>query len=358
MIFRLRHRAVPRSRLLIVRHRKYQRRFFDIILKWVAANVPELSARFDVRELPVHVRDWAPYAVHVPWLQDPVQAWSQETYEQAQTLAAECDRRGIPVLNRVDRLANATKSRGAALMRAAGVTTPRMAPIDDPREFAASLHGLRLPLFIREDWGHDRHLFRVNAPSGLAAIPWDTFRRPVAVEVVDVRDPRDGLYRKYRYVAAGEIGVTHHVQTSAEWVTRGENRVISPATQADELQYITHADPHHEDLQRARRALALDLVAFDYGYTPAGEMVVWEANPFPTIVFGTRRLVYRNPAIHRTLAAIVRMYLVAGGLSVPAAIDDALTADFPTIAARFTSEFPLTFRERWRGWPRHRGRAA
>jgi hypothetical protein len=354
MIFRLPRRVAPRSRFLIVRHRKYQRRFFDIILKWVAANVPELSARFDVRELPVRVRDWTPYAVHIPWLQDPVQAWSPETYEQAQELAGECDRRGIPVLNRVDRLANATKSRGAALMRAAGVTTPRMAPIDDPREFAASLLGLRLPLFIREDWGHDRRVFRVDVPADVAEIPWDQFRRPVAVEVVDVRDPRDGQYRKFRYFAAGEIGVSHHVQTSAEWITRGENRVITPTTQADELQYVTQADRNHAALQRARRALGLDLVAFDYGYTPSGEMIVWEANPFPTIVFGTRRLVYRNPAIHRTLAAIVRMYLAAAELPIPAAIDDALGSDFPTIASRFTCDFPPTFYERWRGWPRNR----
>lgn len=345
-------------RLLIVRHRKYQRRFYDVIPRWIAANAPQLAPLFDVRELPVRIKDWSPYVLHTAWLQDPVEQWSQETYGQAAALAAACDERGIAVLNRVDRLGHAVKSVGARLMAAAGVNVPRMAPIDDRREFQESLLGLRLPLFIREDWGHSRNVFRVDAPADVERIAWHAFERPLAVEIVDVRNERDGLHRKYRYFAAGDVGVSQHVQTSAEWITRGENRVITPQTRDEELAYVTRPDPHHELLQRARRALGLDLVAFDYGYDREGRMVVWEANPFPTIVFGTRRLVYRNPAIHRTLLAITRLYLDAAGLAVPELIDEGLALDFDAVAERFTAEFPPTLRERWRGWPRWRRRAA
>jgi hypothetical protein len=354
MIRTLWRRLQPRSRVLVVRHRKYQQRFFDVILKWVAANVPELAPVFDVRDLPVRVRDWSPYALHVPWLQDPVQEWSPETYDQANALAAECDARGIPVLNRVDRLLNATKSRGADLMRSAGVATPRMASIADPLEFERTLLGLSLPLFVREDWGHSRHVVRIDSPSDIPHIPWTTFQRPLAIEIVDVRNPHDGLHRKYRYVAAGNVGVSHHVQTSAEWITRGENRVITAESRDEELHYIAQPDANHDALQRARSALGLDLVAFDYGYTPDGRMIVWEANPFPTIVFGTRRLIYRNPAIHRTILAIVRLYLVAARIAVPAIVDDGLAHDFRAVAERFTSDFPPTLRERLRNWERRR----
>jgi hypothetical protein len=313
---------------------------------------------FEVRDLPVAVRDWSRYAVHAAWLQDPVEQWSAETYEQAVDLQAECDEREIPVLNRVDQLGNATKSRGAQLMSAVGVSTPRMAPIADRREFETSLLGLTLPLFIREDWGHSRQVFRVDRPADVPNIPWASFERPLAVEIVDVRDPRDGTYRKHRYVAAGDVGVSHHLQSSHEWITRGENRVMTSATRDEELRYITQRDPHHELLQSARRALGLDLVAFDYGYAPDGRMVVWEANPFPTIVLGTRRLVYRNPAIHRTLLAIVRMYLSAAGMPIPAAVDDGLALDFPGVEARFTSELPPTLRERLRSLTRSRRKRA
>jgi hypothetical protein len=354
MIRTLWRRPQGRSRMLIIRHRTYQRRFFDVILKWIAANMSELAPRFDVRDLPVRVRDWTPYALHVPWLQDPVQEWSPETYDLANQLAADCDARGIHVLNRVDRLLNATKSRGAELMRSAGVAAPNMAPILDPREFERTLLGLSLPLFVREDWGHSRNVFRVDSTADVPRIPWATFRRPVAIEIVDVRNSRDGLHRKYRYIAAGDVGVAHHLQTSAEWITRGENRVITPESRDEELHYLTQPDPNHDALQRARRALSLDLVAFDYGYTPEGRMIVWEANPFPTIVFGTRRLIYRNPAIHRTLLAIVHMYLVAAGIAVPAIIDDGLALHFSAVAERFTSDFPSTLRERLRNWERRR----
>ncbi len=358
MISKLWRSAAPRPRFLIVRHRNYQRRFFDVIPRWIAANVPQLAPLFEVRDLPVRIKDWSPYALHAAWLQDPVEMWSLETYRQAADLAAACDERGIAVLNRVDRLRNAVKSAGAQLMQAVGVNVPRMAPVHDRREFQRSLLELRLPLFIREDWGHSRNVFRVDAPVDVERIPWHTFERPLAVEVVDVRDPQDGLYRKYRYFAAGDVGVSHHLQTSADWITRGENRVITPQTRDEELAYVTRPDPHHELLQRARRALELDLVAFDYGYAPDGRMIVWEANPFPTIVFGTRRLVYRNPAIHRTLMAIARLYLDAAGLPIPSEIDEGLALDFEGVSARFTSNFPPTLRERWRGWPRWRRRRA
>lgn len=335
-------------RLLIVRHRRHQRKFYDVIVDWVAANLPRLSPLLDVRDLPVRIRDWSPYVLHVPWLQDPVQEWSPETYQIALDLAAECDSRGIPVINRVDRLLNASKSIASQLMREAGINVPRMAPVVDRREFERSLLGLRLPLFIREDWGHSRNIFRVDAPADLAAIPWSTFHRPLAVEVVDVSDPRDGLHRKYRYFAAGELGVSHHVQISQEWITRGENRVITPQTQADELAYIAAPDPRHEMLQRARRALGLDMVAFDYGLNRDGQMFVWEANPFPSFAFAARRLVYRNPAIHRTILAIMRMYLDTAGLPVPPAIDEGLSLDFGEVAERFVAGSRKSFRDRVR----------
>jgi hypothetical protein len=238
-------------------------------------------------------------------------------------------------MNRVDLLLNATKSRGAKLMSDVGVRVPRMALVQNTSEFEKTLLGLNLPLFIREDWGHERKVVRIDREDQLGQIPWHDFIRPVAVEVVDVRDPRDGLYRKYRYVTAGEIGISHHLHVSRDWITRGENRVIDAQTQQEELDYISQPDVNHEILQRARRALNLDLAAFDYGYTPDGQLVVWEANPFPHCSFATRRLQYKNPAMHRTLLAIVQMYFEAADLRVPSEVEDGLAMDFATLEQRF-----------------------
>jgi len=351
-------RASRRPRFLIVRHRKYQRTFFDVIVQWTATNFPELASLFEVRDLPVRIKNWSPYCLHAAWLQDPVQQWSAETYEQALELAAECDRRGLPMINRVDCLLNATKSRGARLMNEAGIATPRMAPIVDRREFEATQLGLQLPLFIREDWGHSRNVFRVDEPGDARRVPWSTFERPLAVEIVDVRSPDDGLHRKFRYVAAGGVGVSHHLQISQEWVTRGENRVITPETRLEELNYLTQPDPNHALLQRACQSLQLDLAAFDYGYSRDGRMIVWEANPFPTFKFASQRLTYRNPAMHRTMAAIVRMYLMRANLPVPAALEDALTLEWSGVERTFTYEEKLRLKDRWRAWKKRLLRAA
>src|SRR5262245_21900208 len=113
-------RLRPNPRFLIVRHPRFRRFFFEVFPRWVEVNFPALFPLFDIRDLPVRVRNWPQYAMHTAWLQDPVQRWSMRTYRRAARLAQECDERGIPVINRVDRLINATKSRGAELMRGAG----------------------------------------------------------------------------------------------------------------------------------------------------------------------------------------------------------------------------------------------
>ena len=217
----------------------------------------------------------------------------------------------------------------------AGVRVPRMALIREPEEFQATSLGLSLPSFIREDWGHERKMVRIDSRDDVRAVPWEKFNRPLAVELVDVRNPRDGLFRKYRYLAAGDLGISHHLHISRDWVTRGEDRVMNADTRHEELEYITEADPNHEVLQRARRALGLDLVAFDYGYTPDGQMIVWEANPFPHFLFATKRLIYKNPAMHRTMLAIVHLYFSSAGLPIPAEVTEGLTLDFAAVERRF-----------------------
>ena len=93
---------------------------------------------------------------------DPVEAYSSELYDQATKLAAQCDRLGIPVINRVDRLVNASKLRGASLMAEAGLRAPKMARITSAEEFHDTLCGIPLPLIVRDDWGHQGELLRAD----------------------------------------------------------------------------------------------------------------------------------------------------------------------------------------------------
>jgi hypothetical protein len=266
----------------------------------------------------------ADYRLHLAWLQDPVQEWSPTTYARACGLAAQCEVRGIPIVNRVSHLTNAAKSTAAQLIAKAGIRTPQMELIRDIGEFCETLLGMSLPLFVREDWGHCGRMWRADTLEQVRKLPLKRLVRPVAIEIVDVRDRRDGLYRKYRYVAAGDVGISHHLQTSSDWITRGDNRVVTADTRAEEMEYITRLDPHHIQLQRARRALGLELVAFDYGLMGDGQLIIWEANPFPHIKFSRRGLSYRNAALHRTLLGILHLYLTMARLPVPQEIEDGL----------------------------------
>ena len=322
MLRYMRRRRGPE--FLVVRRRQLKTHFYKVILEWIAKRFPEYSSMFRVRYLPCHVPRGGHIVLHIPWLQDPVQRWSQMRYRQANRLAQECDALGIPIINRVDRLINASKSVGSRLMAEAGIRTPRVVPIVNLEEFRETYLGLDLPLFVRDDWYHGSEMLRADTREDVHGLPIERFERPVAVELVDVKDP-DGLYRKYRYVAAGDIGVAHHVQVSREWITRGGNREKTELSQENELAYIARQDPNHEVLQRARTALGLEFLAFDYGYDRGGRMVVWEANPYPYIGFSPGRMGYRNHALDRTVAAMLSMYLRYAGLPLPEALERQIT---------------------------------
>lgn len=309
-------------RFLVVRHSSLPG-FFDPFLAWLEAEVPEVRRRFELRLLPCRVRDWSPYALHVPWLQDPVQAWSRRAYALALALGEACDSRGIPIVNRVDKLPNAAKSEAARRIRQAGLRTPRMARIEDVSAFRETLLGIPLPLFVREDWGHGGPIFRVDRPRDVEKIPFHLLTRPVAIEIVDVRSP-DGLYRKYRYLAAGDAGIPQQLHVSTSWVTRGSRNPFSEALRDEEVAHIEGPDPHHGAFEQARKALGLDFVAFDYGLDSSGGIVVWEANPFPYIQVPRGRRGHRAPAVERAFAGMARLHLERAGLTVPSRIDEVL----------------------------------
>jgi hypothetical protein len=157
-------------------------------------------------------------------------------------------------------------------------------------------------------------MIRADTPAEARGISFHRFKEPVAIELIDLPDAHDGLYRKYRYVVAGDFGVPHHLQVSADWITRGGNRVVNETTRAQELAYIEEPCPHHDALQRARKALALDFVAFDYSLDANGMPVIWEANPYPFLHFSRKELKYRNEAMHRTMAILVAFYFERAGL--------------------------------------------
>lgn len=320
--------AADGPRFLIVRHAGKSAYFRDYFLHWLAAALPEVRARFELRLLPCYVRDWSRYVVCAPWLKDPAIDWlPRGALGRVRYLEKECDRRGIPIINRLDSLSHSVKSVGARIIAGSGVRTPRLVAIDDPQQFVQDRQGLEFPLIVREDRAHAAPTCLVENERELRQVPWPRFAHPVAAEFIDVRDPRDGLYRKYRYVAAGARGLPRHLIVSRTWEVRAAQRVRNDATREEELAYLRRPDPNDAVLQRVRQALELDLVAFDYSYDRAGRLVVWEANPCPDLSSPVGpHVAHLRPYVERSYALLAAMYLSAGGLPWPGQLRDWLAA--------------------------------
>lgn len=305
-------------RILITRSAVKRAHALSDFLTWVREESPELARHFEFRRLPRHIHDWSPYALYVPWVGDLLDLWSPWSYRRAMALQVECRRAGVPIINELGRPACSTKSLGADLIRQAGVRTPRHVVITNPARQAQQPPELEFPLIVREDRGHGLASILVESPSQWAVIDWARFQRPVAVEFVNTQSPQDGLYRKYRYIAAGELGVARHLMANRQWEVRPAQRVLSDQMRAEEVAYVSAPDPNHEALQAARRALGLDIVGFDYSYDHSGRIVVWEANAFPDLGFPRKVSVdHIADAVRRSFAAVAHLYCVRAGLPVP-----------------------------------------
>ena len=126
-------------------------------------------------------------------------------------------------------------------------------------------------------------------------------------------------------------GVPRHLIVSRHWEVSAAKREHNHLTKSDEIAYLNQRDANHDILQRIRQALQLDLVAFDYSYDPAGQLVIWEANPYPNLShptgIGTE---YTRPYVTRSFAAIAAMYLTAGGFDLHPYIIRSLESSAPT----------------------------
>jgi hypothetical protein len=308
-----------RRRILVLRHGRNNWNYNEHFLAWVATHAPAALERFELRRVPSPVAVHAGHCLLVPWLQDPLRERFPRLHAQTKALELACAQRGVATVNPPDALSNAVKTRAAEIIRSVGVRTPRMVPITDVTGFLDSLSGLRPPFIVRENDRHGGPMFLIEQPDALAHVPFARLSAPIGSEYVDTRGA-DGLYRRYRYVAIGDRGIPRSLRISTSWESRREMRVFNAATHAEEHAYLERPDPNHDALQRARRALGFDVVAFDYAYDTTGALVVFEPNPLPNLWDPTGDAEFQRTqhalfdVIYGTL---LRYYLERAGLPAP-----------------------------------------
>ena len=261
-----------------------------------------MRSRIELRSLPCEIRDWSEYSLVVPWIPDTLLYRSAQVRQQALTLTESCDTHGVPVINRPERLLSTSKHDCSRQIAGLGVRTPHVERIVDIEGFQRDLNGLKPPLLVREDLAHGgwSPVFLVQRLEDAQEIPLEKFANPIAAEFIDVRHPRDGLVRKYRYMAMGETGIAHTLQISQNWEVRSGVRLLNEQTKREEIAYADAVEPFHETLQRVRCGLGLDFLAFDYSVDQEGELVVWEINVLPGLGIPVRAKSRALDSAHRT----------------------------------------------------------
>ncbi|HUO84829.1 MAG TPA: hypothetical protein VM534_06905 [Thermoanaerobaculia bacterium] len=312
-----RRRARAASFILVVRDLDRLFDYQEFYLRWLRENLPEAASRIRLARLgPVSPRVGRA-ALVVAWLPDSLRDRFPVRYRWSCRLEARCAARSIPIVNPASVTSDGVKSISLPVIAATGIRTARVVPLRTPEARATLLDRLSPPLFIREDLTHGGGPHDlIEHPGQLREVAWHRYQCPVAVELIDVRSP-DGYYRKYRYVLIGERGFPRHLIISRNWFVHAGERIGGQAAIDEEVAYLEGPDPNHERLDRARRALGLDLVAFDYSYERDGSLVVWEPNPTPTLWWRgneEREDPYDRPYVERIYEALTRYLFERAGM--------------------------------------------
>jgi hypothetical protein len=289
------------------------RHMYSYFLEWLARERPDVRRRIRVDRVPCELPPGT--KLFHAWVQDPVIERDTRLHAQLAAIEAECAQRGITVVHPARVLSHSIRDVLCQRLGHVGIRTPRIAVVDGT--FDVHRGGLALPMLVRNRWGHGEF-------GGMRKIDtepqfdewWRAAKQEpgswVAGEYIDVRDA-DGSYRKYRYVMAGARGVARHLIVSPKWEVRPADRIKTPATRDEELAFVDTPFPHQSVFDAARRALEFEIAAFDFSYDAAGQLIVWEVNPFPDLSTPPGEVgEYLRPAIERSYALLADFYVEQG----------------------------------------------
>ncbi len=240
---------------------------------WLMEHRPDLLPLFKVRGLPG--RSLPSATLLVSWLNDPDPALAE--------LEADYADRGIPTVNGNAGLSASRKRIALNVIRDSGIRTARVMTISHRTPYAEIVESVGSPFIVRGD-RHNGYTLRVSNERDYSRVRWTQIypHTPIALEYIDTQSA-DGLFRKYRYVLVGDRGLMRHKLISPGWNVHSDEAVRCPGHDDEEIGAFAVGCPYHAELNRARLALGLDIVSFDYSVTQDRELVVWEPNPTATI---------------------------------------------------------------------------
>jgi aromatic-L-amino-acid decarboxylase len=184
-------------------------------------------------------------------------------------------------------------------------------------------HGLAFPLLVRTPGYHTgRHFVRVDSDAGLpgaaAALPGSEL---TAIQYLDSRGA-DGKVRKYRVMMIDGRLYPLHVAISSQWKIHYFTAEMAdhPEHRAEDAEFLENMPEvlgprGMAALEQVQRVLGLDYAGIDFGLSPSGDVLLFEANA--TMVVNPpepdERWAYRRPAVARVFDAVHRMLMERAG---------------------------------------------
>ena len=201
-----------------------------------------------------------------------------------------------PILNPPDRIARLSRNGVSTLLKSTpGIEIPITARIDrqtlqqicqGEKSITALLEDTNFPFIIRPLNSHaGKGLARIDSPAAIAdyldAMPDNEFN---VARFVDYRGS-DGMYRKCRIALIDGQPFACHLAISENWMIHYKDAGMpeSSAKRAEEASFMANFDEdfghrHKEAFHFIGERLGLDYLVIDCGETPAGDLLIFEAD--------------------------------------------------------------------------------
>jgi glutamate/tyrosine decarboxylase-like PLP-dependent enzyme len=237
---------------------------------------------------------------------------------------------GAPMLNapaavmatgRADNAERLSRLRG--VIAPATVTLARELLIAADAETTLARHGLRFPLLLRTPGFHTgRHFVLVDRAEAMAeAVAGLPGAELTAIQYLDSRGA-DGKVRKYRVMMIDGRLYPLHLAISSHWKIHYFTAEMAerPEHRAEDAEFLENmpgvlGPRAMAALEQIQAALGLDYAGIDFALSPAGDLLLFEANA--TMVVNPpepdERWAYRRPAVERIFAAVRGMLLRKAG---------------------------------------------
>jgi glutathione synthase/RimK-type ligase-like ATP-grasp enzyme len=211
------------------------------------------------------------------------------------------------------------------LSRLPGVTAPKTVTLarevlaSSDAEGALARHGLRFPLLVRTPGFHTgRNFVRVEDAGALRnaveALPGEEL---TAIEYLDARGA-GGKVRKYRVMMIDGRLYPLHVAISSHWKIHYFTAEMAENAEhrAEDAEFLENmagvlGARAMVALENIQRTLSLDYAGIDFGLSPTGDLLLFEANA--TMVVNPpepdERWAYRRPPVDRIFQAVRKMLL-------------------------------------------------